>query len=202
MRLLGRLREPGAPRTIVPEPRVAESAALTTLLWVLAAWTAFCGLSLVFLQGNVTRVLAAGLSDHPGQRLLGVQLLALAVVYGLAAWRRGRDGLLTWLATATQLAIAAVCGFDALAGHRGFGDAAFALLVALAFGLLLLAFRLAGEPSYLVRAPHHSTTATPPRPRWPDDLPTERLGSTSAPDPPPARADGAHDPNDDEPLGL
>ncbi len=114
----------------------------TILYWALAIWTGLNALALLFSQGNVTKALAGGLNDHAGQHLLGVQFLLLAIVYGAIA---RRPGWLEWLPLVAEWLIAAVLAYDWLAGHRNFGATAVAMLMALAFALLLAGFRLAGE---------------------------------------------------------
>ena len=182
------------------ETRLVEAGAHTVLLWLLALWTALSGLALVFYEGRISRTLAAGLSDHAGQRLLGAQWLALAAFYALAALRGRRERALSWLAAAAQLTTGLVTAYTLLSG-QGSGGTVFVCVVAFAFGLLLAGFLLAGQPAYFpaAHAPPHE---------FADDARTERLDaatlpfpatSSSAPENAPA-ARRAHD--DDEPLGL
>lgn len=114
----------------------------TILYWALAVWTGFSALALLFSTGSVARALAGGLGDPAARHLLGVQLLLLAIVYGAIA---RRTGWLEWLPLLAEWLIAVMLTYDWLAGHRTFGATALALLVAIAFALLLAGFRLAGE---------------------------------------------------------
>lgn len=123
---------PGSGR---PRPR-------TILYWALAVWTGFNALALLFSGGSVAKALAGGLGDPAGRHLLGVQLLLLAIVYGATA---RRAGWLEWLPLLAEWLIVVVLAYDWLAGHRTFGATALALLVAVAFALLLAGFQLAGE---------------------------------------------------------
>ncbi len=191
------------------ESRLMEAGARTALLWLLALWTLLSGVALIFLEGRVTRTLAGGLSDHPGQRLLGAQWLGLAAVYAFAALRGRHDRTLTWLAAAVQVATGLVTAYTLLSG-QGSGGTAFVCVVAFAFGLLLIGFLLAGQPAYFpaayeqpphdqqpynadarterfdFRAPHDAAQQpTPAATPAPDDAPTKRLPA-----------------DDDEPLGL
>ena len=170
------------------EGRLAEAGARTVLLWLLGLWTLACGVALVFLEGRITRTLAAGLSDHAGQRLVGAQWLGLAAVYALAALRGRRERALSWLAAAVQIATGLVTAYTLLSG-QGTGGTAFVCVVSFAFGLLLLGFLLAGQPTYVPAAddrPPHASLAHA------DDARTERLDFR----PPPA----AHEPADQQPA--
>ena len=143
----------------------------TILYWALTAWTGLCALALLFSRGSVARALAGGLGDQAGRHLLGAQALLLAIVFGAIALRPGR---LEWLPLLSQWLIVVVLAYDWLAGRRAFGGVALALLIALAFALLLTGFRLAGESTVHARPP----VGAPPR--GPDGLPygetpTERL---------------------------
>ncbi|HZQ38743.1 MAG TPA: hypothetical protein VFD32_22655 [Dehalococcoidia bacterium] len=124
-----------APGPERPRPR-------TILYWALAVWTGLNALALLFSGGSVAKALAGGLGDQAGRHLLGVQLLLLAIVYGTIA---RRSGWLEWLPLLAEWLIAIVLAYDWLAGRRSFSATALALIVAIAFALLLAGFRLAGE---------------------------------------------------------
>jgi hypothetical protein len=143
--------------------------------WLVAVWTAIGALSLILFQGSFSELVAAGMRDGAGQRLLGAQLAALAPVYGYCAYRRGR-GSLAWLPIAGQSATAAVILFDVLAGHRHITTAAPALVVALGFAVLLVAFELAGDPFYRREAAQGAISQ--PREYTIVDQPTQRLIAT------------------------
>lgn len=206
-RLLSGLRAGDAPPAGVRAPAglARRPRAGIALLWILAGWTALCGLALLFVQGGFSRSVAAGLADGPGQRLLGVQLLALSAVYAFVA-KRGA-GWLDWLPLAVQAGLAAVIAFDWIAGKRDFAATAFALAVTLLFALLLAAFRLAGDTTlHEPRADVRPWSAVDQPAGVDVQAPTERL--TLDPSLPPAvatervaRAGGA-DAGDDRLLGV
>jgi hypothetical protein len=127
--------------------RLREASAGSALLWLLALWTGFCGLALLFFEGRVTQTLAGGLTDHAGQRLLGAQWLGFAVVDALAARRGPRERPLRWLAALVQLFTGLATGYTLVSGH-GSAGAAFVCIVSFGFALLLIAFQLAGQPAY------------------------------------------------------
>jgi hypothetical protein len=127
--------------------RLREASAGSALLWLLALWTAFCGLALLLFEGRVTQTLAGGLTDHAGQRLLGAQWLGLAAVYALAARRGPRERPLRWLAALVQLLTGLATSYSLVTGH-GSPGAAFVCIVSFGFALLLTAFQLAGQPAY------------------------------------------------------
>ncbi len=145
-----------------PRPR-------TILYWALAVWTAFNALALLLSGGSVAKALAGGLGDAAGRHLLGVQLLLLAIVYGAIA---RRAGWLEWLPLLAEWLIALVLGYEWLAGHRSFGATALALLVAIAFTLLLAGFQLAGESTIHTR---YAGPATATGRGAAGETPTERL---------------------------
>jgi|GEM_PF-4032829 len=143
-----------------------DSSAQRVVLALLAAWTAFSGCALLFFEGSVTKVLAGGLADHAGQRLLGAQWLGLAAVYAVAAVRRQRS--LGWIAVATQLATGLAAGYTLVTGDGDAGTA-FLCAVSLLFALVLAGFLLATQPRYA--AP---TSARLDNRAW-GDAPTEWL---------------------------
>jgi hypothetical protein len=151
---------------------------LTVLYWALTIWTGFCAIALLFSQGGVAKTLAGGLGDAAGDHLLGAQFLLLAIVYGAIA---RRPGWLDWFPLLAQWLLVAVLIYDWLGGRRTFGATALALLVTLAFALLLAAFRLAGETTIQTRraAPAGSPNAF--NAALHDDRPTERLVRTATP---------------------
>ncbi len=170
-----------------PRPR-------TILYWALAVWTGLNALALLFSGGSVAKALAGGLADAAGRHLLGVQLLLLAIVYGAIA---RRAGWLEWLPLLAEWLIAIVLGYDWLAGHRSFGATALALLVAIAFALLLAGFQLAGETTIHTQY----TGGGAARSRDANEQRTERLARhpaepIAAPSSEPAKA--THEPHDSD----
>lgn len=149
-----------------------QSSAPSVVLALLAAWTTFSSCALLFFEGGVTRVLAGGLADHAGQRLLGAQWLGLAAFYAVAALRRQRG--LGWIAVATQLATGLAAGYTLVTGDGDAGTA-FLCAVSLLFALVLVAFLLATQPRYAAPPP------TQPDSRAWGDAPTEWLVPPASP---------------------
>lgn len=142
---------PGAEGT----PSAAESAldqgARTVALvqrlvvFLLAVWNVFAGLSLTIFQGATSDSLGAGSADEAAQRLLGVHMLVLAPVFFALAWKPEKYGVFLWLAYLSQAAIAAATAFDLLAGNRDIEDGALPLVVSLIFLSLLVYLWMAGR---------------------------------------------------------
>jgi len=207
--LLGRFRRQGPVLlgTVEAELSAAVPRQIGLITWVLTAWSAVGGLCLVFLHDDASRLFAAGLSDHAGQRLLGVNLLSLAVVYGATAARPRVYAALGWLPLVSQIFIAIVIAYDVLAGNRSFGWSATQLLVSLLFAVLLIAFRLAGEP--LLPEQRNQSRSLPAQPT-PNtrigDAPTERLAveqpAATTQTPPGQAPPKKEPPSDDSVLGI
>lgn len=170
---------------------LGRPAAQRAVEWLLVAWTAVAALFLLFLQGSLSELAAAGLRDPAGQRLLGAQFAVLAPVYAYCARSVSRGA--GWLPIAGQALTAIVIAVDLFAGRRHATTAAPALVIALGFAVLLVAFRLAGQPFYRAEAP----AAPPPAEVNVVDQPTERL-SALRPDGSPQPAESL----DDRLLGI
>ncbi len=131
-----------------PAATISAQSALRLLLVMLAIWTAFSGLALVFFQGAAAATIGGGLEGGEGeaaQRLLGVHLLVLAPIYGLLAWEPQRFRLLLWVPYVAQGGVVAVTAFDILTLDRDFLDGALPLIVAATFFVLLVYVWRAGR---------------------------------------------------------
>lgn len=131
-----------------PAPVISAQSALRLLLVLLAIWTAFSGLALVFFQDAAAATIGGGLEGGEGeaaQRLLGVHLLVLAPIYGLLVWEPQRFRLLLWVPYAAQGGVVAVTAFDILTLDRDFLDGALPLIVAAAFLVALVYVWRAGR---------------------------------------------------------
>ncbi|MEX0785585.1 MAG: hypothetical protein WD939_03015 [Dehalococcoidia bacterium] len=130
---------------------------LRLLLALLAFWTAFSGLALVFFQSGSAATIGGGLEGGQGeaaQRLLGVHLLVLAPLYALLAWEPVRFRLLMWVPYVAQGGVVAVTAFDIITGDRDFTDGALPLIVAATFLVLLLyVWRAARPPEPAIPSP-------------------------------------------------
>src|SRR4051812_47357688 len=78
---------------------ISAYGAFRLLLILLAVWTFFAGFSL-FTQGVGALSFGGGAA---AERVVGAQLIVLAPVYGLIAWRREQFRMLIWLPYAGQL---------------------------------------------------------------------------------------------------
>ena len=131
--------------TDTPEERppgmINAQSALRLLLVLLAIWTFFSGLALVFFQGGADATIGGGLGGDDGsaaQRLLGVHLLVLAALYGLIVWRPQQYESLIWVPYAAQAGVVIVTFFDIITNKRDFTDGALPLIVAAVFLVLFL----------------------------------------------------------------
>ncbi len=127
---------------------IRAQSALRLLLVLLAIWTGFSGLALVFFQDAAAATIGGGLEGGEGeaaQRLLGVHLLVLAPIYGLLAWEPRRFGLLLWVPYVAQGGVVAVTAFDIITLDRDFLDGALPLIVAATFFTLLVYVWLEGR---------------------------------------------------------
>lgn len=142
----------GEPAAEPPQPAAVLNAqgALRALLVLLAIWSAFSGLTLVFFQDASAATIGGGLEGGEGgaaQRLLGVHLLVLAPLYGLIAWDPKRYRLLLWVPYLAQGGVVLATGFDILTGDRDFSDGALPLIVAAIFlALLIYVWAMGREP--------------------------------------------------------
>ena len=131
-----------------PAAVISAQSVLRLLLGLLAVWTVFSGLALIFFQDASAATIGGGLEGGEGaaaQRLLGVHLLVLAPIYGLLAWEPRRYRLLLWIPYAAQGGVVAATTFDILTGKRDFIDGALPLIVASVFFVLLVYVWRAGR---------------------------------------------------------
>ena len=139
---------PPAEQETQPAASVNTKTALRLLLVLLAIWTGFSGLTLVFFQDAAAATIGGGLEGGEGvaaQRLLGVHLLVLAPIYGLLAWETERYGLLLWVPYVAQGGVVAVTAFDIITFDRDFWDGILPLIVASTFFVLLAFVWLEGR---------------------------------------------------------
>lgn len=133
-----------------PAAVINAQSAMRLLLALLAVWTAFSGLALVFFQSGAAATIGGGLEGGQGeaaQRLLGVHLLVLAPLYGLLAWEPVRFRLLMWVPYAAQGGVVAVTLFDLATDKRDFTDGVLPLIVAVTFlALFVYVWRYARPP--------------------------------------------------------
>ena len=141
-----------APRDTSP-PRSSDNAiavisaygAFRVLMVLLAIWTFFAGFSLI-TQG--VGALSFGNNSASAERVVGAQMMMLAPVYGLLAWRREDYRLLVWIPYAAQLAIILPTVYDLfISRDRDFQDGALMLIVSLIFFLLLVYFWFSSKPA-------------------------------------------------------
>ncbi len=133
---------------VAPSGGIRARSALRLVLVLLAIWTGFSGLTLVFFQDAAAATIGGGLEGGEGeaaQRLLGVHLLVLAPIYGLLAWEPRRFGLLLWVPYVAQGGVVAVTAFDIITLDRDFLDGALPLIVAATFFTLLVYVWLEGR---------------------------------------------------------
>ena len=107
------------------------------LLGLLAVWTFFSGLALIFFHSNAGATIGGG-EGAAAQRLLGVHLLVLAPIYALIAIYPKRYRVFLWVPYAAQGGVVAVTLFDIVTGKRDFLDGALPLIVASIFLVLLV----------------------------------------------------------------
>ncbi len=127
------------------EGAISIALAQRLVVFLLAAWNVFAGLSLAVFQGASSASLGAGIKDAAAQRLIGVHMLILAPVFFMLAWKPQKYGAFMWLAYVSQAAIAAATAYDLVAGNRDVGDGALPLVVALIFLVLLVYLWAAGR---------------------------------------------------------
>jgi hypothetical protein len=107
---------------------VSAYGAFRLVLVLLAVWTFFAGFSLV-TQG--VDAMSLGGSDT-AERVAGVQMIALAPIYGLLAWRRDQYRLFLWVPYAAQL------GYIVAIIWSGLDDGFLLLIVSVIFLALLI----------------------------------------------------------------
>ena len=131
-----------------PEAVISAQNAMRLLLGLLAVWTFFSGLALIFFQGNAGATIGGGLEGGEGaaaQRLVGVHLLVLTPIYTLIALYPKRYRMFLWVPYAAQGGVVAVTLFDIVTGKRDFLDGALPLIVASIFLVLLVYVWQAGH---------------------------------------------------------
>jgi hypothetical protein len=111
---------------------ISAYGAFRLLMVLLAVWTFFAGFSL--LTQGIGAISIGG--DAGAERVAGAQLIVIAPIYGLIAWRREQYRQLLWLPYAGQLAIIVPVLYDLLANRDGHG--ALILIVSLIFFALLV----------------------------------------------------------------
>ena len=127
-----------------PEAVISAQNATRLLLGLLAVWTFFSGLALIFFQGNAAATIGGG-EGAAAQRLLGVHLLVLAPIYAFIAFDPKRHRMFLWVPYAAQGGVVAVTLFDIVFGNRDFLDGALPLIVASIFLVLLVYVWQAGR---------------------------------------------------------
>ena len=131
-----------------PEAVISAQSMLRLLLVLLATWTLFSALALIFFQESAGATIGGGLGGGEGaaaQRLLGVHLLVLAPIYALLAWEPRRFRLLLWVPYAAQGGVVAATCYDIITNKRDFSDGALPLIVASVFLVLLVYVWRAGR---------------------------------------------------------
>lgn len=131
-----------------PAGMISADRALQLILILLAIWTFFSGLALVFYQDAAAATIGGDLGGGEGkaaQRLLGVHLLVLAPIYGLLAWNRERYRLMLWIPYLAQTGVVFVTAFDIVTGDRSLSAAALPMIVAAIFLTLLVFVWRAGR---------------------------------------------------------
>jgi hypothetical protein len=124
---------------------ISAYGAFRVLMVLLAIWTFFAGFSLI-TQG--VGALSFGNSSASAERVVGAQMMMLAPVYGLLAWRREDYRLLIWIPYAAQLAIVLPTVYDLfISRDRDFQDGALMLIVSLIFFVLLVYFWFSSKPA-------------------------------------------------------
>ncbi len=124
-----------------PAAVLSAQGTMRALLVLLAIWSIFSGLALVFFQGAAAATIGGGLDGGEGeaaQRLLGVHLLVLGPLYGLLAWEPQRYRWLLWVPYVAQGGVFLATAFDIVTGDRDFTDGALPLIVAGIFLALLI----------------------------------------------------------------
>jgi hypothetical protein len=120
-----------------PAGTVSANTLLRVILILLTIWTLFSGLALLFFSDNADATIAGGQSVA-AQRLLGVHILVLALVYGLLAWRREQYNNLLWVPFIVQPAVILVVLVNVVTGKSDLTDVLLPLVVAGAFLALLV----------------------------------------------------------------
>ena len=108
-------------------------SAFRLLVILVAIWSFLEGFAL--FTGGIEALSLDG--DRTAERIIGAQMIVLAPVFGLLAWRRDQFRLLLWLPYAAQLAIIVPIALSILSGD---GDGVLLFVVSLFFFVLLFYF--------------------------------------------------------------
>jgi hypothetical protein len=183
---------PPAP-TATPAPQqpadevLSARSALRLLLALLALWTVFSALALIFFQDAGAATIGGGLEGGEGeaaQRLLGVHLFVLAPIYGLLAWDPQRFRLLLWVPYVAQGGVVLATLFDIITGERDVQDGLLPLIVASVFFVLLLYVTFASrQPDVTVEKIDASAPPAPSPSPIPSPEATEPNASARPQDP-------------------
>ena len=123
---------------------ISADRALRVILILLTLWTAFSGVALLFFPDNTEATIGGG-QGPAAQRLLGVHILVLAVIYGLLAWNRDGYRMLLWVPFAVQAAVVVITVLNIVTGDLDFLDGLLPLAVATTFLVLLVLIWRAGS---------------------------------------------------------
>jgi len=116
---------------------ISAERALQVILILLTIWTAFSGLALIFFPASAEASIGGDQSEA-AQRLLGVHVLVVAVIYGLLAWRREQYQVLLWVPFVVQSAVVVITLVNMVTGDSDFTDGVLPLVVAATFLALLV----------------------------------------------------------------
>ena len=137
-------QEPDVPGQETPPGMISADRALQVILILLTLWTVFSGVALLFFPDNAEATIGGG-QGPAAQRLLGVHVLVLAVIYGLLAWNRDGYRTLLWIPYAVQTAVVVITVLNVVTGDLDFLDGLLPLGVAATFLTLLVLIWRAGS---------------------------------------------------------
>ena len=160
---------------------ISAYGAFRLLMVLLAVWTFFAGFSL--LTQGIGAISLAG--DASAERVAGAQMIVIAPIYGLIAWRRDQYRHLLWLPYAAQLAVILPVLYDVLANRNGNG--ALILIVSLIFFALLVYLWWSSHPL------EHFAGFGEEEEEWDEE---EEPEEEPEPDEPPPSSGGRKAPND------
>ncbi len=137
-------QDPDVPGQETPPGMISADRALQVILILLTLWTAFSGVALLFFPDNAEATIGGG-QGPAAQRLLGVHVLVLAVIYGLLAWNREGYRMLLWIPYAVQAAVVVITVLNIVTGDLDFLDGLLPLAAAATFLTLLILIWRAGD---------------------------------------------------------
>lgn len=137
-------QEPDVPGQETPPGMISADRALQVILILLTLWTVFSGIALLFFPDNAEATIGGG-QGPAAQRLLGVHVLVLAVIYGLLAWNREGYRMLLWIPYAVQAAVVVITMLNIVTGDLDFLDGLLPLAAAATFLTLLVLIWRAGS---------------------------------------------------------